>query len=80
MIKFKAKDSQIVSYPFCLGSISKIFSNTNMEKAGLYGSVYYFSIDHKVTAVNYILDIRKYFIEKYVKQYKCLRLLKKCLL
>ena len=37
-----------------------------MEKAGLYGSVYYFSIDHKATAVNYILDIRKYLIEKYV--------------
>ena len=40
MIKFKAKDSKIVSYPFCLGNISIDFSNTNMEKTGLYGSVY----------------------------------------
>ena len=46
MIKFKAKDSEIASYPFCLGNISKDFSNTNMEKTGLYGSVNYFSIDH----------------------------------
>ena len=40
IVKFKAKDSEIVSYPFCLGNISKDFSNTNMEKTGLYGSVY----------------------------------------
>ena len=60
MIKFKAKDSKIVSYPFCLGNISIDFSNTNMEKTGLYGSVYYFSIDHKAIAVNDILDIHNY--------------------
>ena len=66
MIKFKAKDLEIVSYPFCLGNISKDFFNTNMQKTGLYGSVHYFSIDHKAIAVNDILDIHNYLTEKYV--------------
>ena len=30
--QFKAKDSEIKKYPFCLGNISKIFSPNNMEK------------------------------------------------
>ena len=56
VIKIKAKDSGIEANPFCLGNISKGFSNTNMEKAGLYGSAYYFSIHHKAIAVDDILD------------------------
>ena len=43
IIKFKAKDSEIVEDPICLGNISKGFSESNMKKTGLYGSVYYFS-------------------------------------
>ena len=39
MIKFKAKDSEIVEDPLCLGNISKDFSESNMKKTGLYGSV-----------------------------------------
>ena len=30
--KFKAKDSEIVASPFCLGNISKAFSVDNMKK------------------------------------------------
>ena len=59
MIKFKAKDSEIVANPFC-------FSESNMKKTGLYGSVYYFSIDHNGIAVDEILDIHNYLIKKYV--------------
>ena len=33
--KFKAKDSEIVANPLCLGNISKDFSVGNMKKAGL---------------------------------------------
>ena len=40
IIKFKAKDSEIVEDPICLGNISKDFSESNMKKKGLYGSVY----------------------------------------
>ena len=67
MIKFKAKDSEIVEYPLFLGNISKDFSECNMKKTGLSGSVYYFSIDHNAIAVDDILDIRNYLFEKYVK-------------
>ena len=35
IIKFKAKDSQIVASPLCLGNISKDFSVNNMKKTGL---------------------------------------------
>ena len=35
--KFKAKDTEIVASPLCLGNISKDFSVDNMKKAGLNG-------------------------------------------
>ena len=66
IIKFKAKDSEIVEDPICLGNISKDFSESNMKKTGLYGSVYYFSIDHNATAANDILDTHNYLIKMYV--------------
>ena len=59
IIKFKAKDSEIVANPLCLGNISEDFSVANMKKTGLYGSVYDFSVDFRVTAVDDILDIQK---------------------
>ena len=37
IIKFKAKNSEIVANPLCLGNISEDFSVTNMKKTGLYG-------------------------------------------
>ena len=55
--KFKAKDSEIVASPLCLGNISKGFSVDNMKKIGLNEYVY-------AIAVDYILDIRKYLMEK----------------
>ena len=65
MIKFKAKYSETAANPFCLGNISKEFSESNMKKTRLPGSVYYFSIDHKAIAVNDILDIHNYLYKKY---------------
>ena len=44
--KFKAKDSEIVATPLCLGKISKDFSVDNMKKTGLSGYVYDFSVDY----------------------------------
>ena len=66
IIKIKAKDSEMLANPLGLGNISKDFSESNMKKTGLYGSVYYFSIDHSVLAADNILDIHKYLIKKYV--------------
>ena len=37
--KFKAKDSQIVGSPLCLGNISKDWSADKMKKAGFNGYV-----------------------------------------
>ena len=38
--KFKAKDSEIVAAPLCLGNISKNWSVDNMKKTGFNGYVY----------------------------------------
>ena len=65
IIKFKAKDSQIVATPLCLGNISEDFSADNMKKTGLYGeNVYDFSVDYDAIAVDDILDIHKCLIKK----------------
>ena len=62
--KFKLKDSEIVTTPFCLGNISKDFSADNMKKSGLNGYIYDFSIYYDAIAVDDILDIHKYLMEK----------------
>ena len=70
IIKFKAKDSEIVAVPLCLG---KTLLQIIWKKTGLYGDVYDFSVDYDAIAVDDILEIHKYLIKKYVK---CLNLLK----
>ena len=62
--KFKAKDSETVTTPLCLGNISKGFSVDNMKKTGLNGYVYDFSGDYDAIAVDNILGIYKYLMEK----------------
>ena len=64
--KFKAKKYEIKDgqTEICLGNISRDFSVANMKKTGLYGNVRDFSIDFTSIAVNDILDIHKYLMEK----------------
>ena len=62
--KFKAKDSEIVATPLCLGNISKDWSVDNMKKTGLNGYVYDFSVNYDAIAVDDILDIHSYLIKK----------------
>ena len=62
--KFKAKDSEIVATPLCLGKISKDWSADNVKKAGFIGCVYDFSVDYDATDVVDVLDIHKYLIKK----------------
>ena len=50
--KFTAKDSEIVTSPLCLGNISKDFS---VDKV---------SVDYDAIAVDDIIDIHKYLMEK----------------
>ena len=56
--KFKAKDSEIVAIPLCLGNISKDWSVDNMDRTGFTGYVYDFSVDYMVL----LLMILKIFI------------------
>ena len=64
IIKFKAKDSEIVASPLCLGNISKDWSTDNMKKTGLTGYVYDFSADYNAITVDDIKDIHKYLMKK----------------
>ena len=64
IVKFKAKDSEIVVTPLCLGNISKDWSADNMKDTGLNGFVYDFSIDYDATAVDDIKDVHKYLMKK----------------
>ena len=62
--KFKAKDSEILVGPICLGNVSKDWSVDNMKRTGFTGYVYDFSADYEAIAVNDIKNIHKYFMKK----------------
>ena len=64
IIKFKAKDSEILAYSLCLGNISKDWTNDNMKKTGFNGYIYDFSIDYKSINKSDILAIHKYLMKK----------------
>ena len=68
IVKFKAKDSEIVAIPLCLGIISKDWSADNMQKTGLNGYVYEFSVDYNYNKTNYCKNmpyIHEYLMLKY---------------
>ena len=62
--KFKAKGSEIVASPLCLGNISKDWATDNMKRTGFTGYVYDFSVDYDDIAVDDIKNIHKYLMEK----------------
>ena len=62
--KFKAKDSEIVVGPICIGNILKDWSVDNMKKTGFNGYVFDFSIDYVPVAFDDIKDIHKYLMKK----------------
>ena len=68
--KFKAKDSEIVASPLCLGNISKDWSTDNMKKTGFNGYIYDFSVGYDATDVDDIKDIHKYLMKKNNMAYK----------
>ena len=61
--KFKAKDSEIVASPLCLGNIFKDWSVDNLKKTGFNAYVYDFSVDYDPTDVDDIKDIHKYLMK-----------------
>ena len=64
IIKYKAKDSEIVATPLCLGNISKDFLVDNMKKTRLNGYAYDFSDDYDAISVDDILNIQKYLMKE----------------
>ena len=64
IIKFKAKDSEIVATPLSLGNVSKDWSIDNMKRTGFTGHVYDFSVDYEATDADDIKDIHKYLMKK----------------
>ena len=64
IIKYKAKNSEIVTTPLCLANISKDWSVHNMKKTGLNGYVYDFRADYDAIVVDDILDIHNNLMKK----------------
>ena len=64
-MKFKAKDSEITTYPLCLGNIAKDWTVDNIKKTGLKGYAFYFSFDYNAIAAANILDIHKYLTKNF---------------
>ena len=65
IIKFKAKDSEIVASPLCLGNISKDWSTIIRKKNWSYWLCFTdFSADYNAIAVDRIKDIHNYLMKK----------------
>ena len=64
IIKFKAKHTEIVAIPLCLGNISKDWSTDNMRKSSFTGYVYDFSVGYDAITVDNIKDIHKHLMKK----------------
>ena len=62
--KFKAKDSEVIASPLCLGNISKDWSLDLMKITGFNGYVYDFSVDYDSISVDDIKDTQKYLVRK----------------
>ena len=63
IVKIKAKHSEIVASPLCLGNISKDWSVDN-TKTGFNSYVYDFSVDYDATDIYDIVDIHHYLMKK----------------
>ena len=64
IIKFKAKYTEIVAIPLCLGNISKDWSTDNMRKSSFTGYVYDFSVGYDAITVDNIKYIHKHLMKK----------------
>ena len=57
--KFKAKNSDLIKYPMCLGGLSKDYNENSRKNTGLYGNVYDISVDYSAitNAITFISKI-----------------------
>ena len=62
--QFKSSSCELDAYSLYLGNISKDFTVDNMiQKTGLHGYVYDFSIDYGSTDADDVVDIDKYLMK-----------------
>ena len=78
IIKFKAKDSEIVPNPLSLGSFSKDWTVDKMRKNGFIGYICDFSVDYDAIAVDDILNIHNHLFKKNDKYNKMFGFIKQC--
>ena len=64
IIRFKSKDSNIITNPLCLGNIPKDWSTDNMKRTGFTGYVYDFSADYNYIGLDDIKNVHKYLMVK----------------
>ena len=64
IIKLKAKDSEIIATPLCLGNISKDFSVDNVKKTRLMDMFVILVLVRCYSSYD-ILDIHKYLVKKH---------------
>ena len=75
IIRSKTEESKMIANTLCLGNTLKDTNANSFHKTSLYGHVYDFSVDYRVIAVENILEIHRYLMEKNnIKE--CLDLLK----
>ena len=64
VINFKAKNSELIKYPMCLGGLSKDYNKNSCKDTGLYGNVYDLSVDYSAITNDKIVDIHNYLMKK----------------
>ena len=64
VLNFKAKNSEIIKYPMCLGGASKDCNENSRKDTGLYGNAYDFSVDYSSIANDKIVDIQNCLMKK----------------
>ena len=64
LLTLRAKNSESIKYPMCLGGLSKGYDKNCRKETGLYGNVYDFSVDYNAIKVDDILDVHKYLMKK----------------
>ena len=65
VVNFKSQDFKLRHvYPMCLGNISANFNQPDRKSTGIYGYVYYFSIDYNVIKTTDILYIHEYLVKQ----------------
>ena len=62
--KFKAKNSELMKYPMCLGSLSKDYNRNSHKETGLNGNAYDFSVDYSAISNDKIHNIHAYLMKK----------------